>query len=140
RTLARLVLAGADRVVYDSPRVGHYFAGLFRLRRPACYIPNGVATSIFHPVSAGERRLLRAGLGWPADRPVLLSVGRFVEGKELGMLHQLAKYVRGSEWVLVGRGPDDPARWGLPHVRVPGALPRAELARHYQAADLLVLP
>jgi phosphatidyl-myo-inositol dimannoside synthase len=140
RTLARLVLAGADRVVYYSPKVRDYFAGLFRLVRPPAFIPNGVDTSTFHPVSAEERRLLRAELGWPSDRPVLLFVGRFVEKKGLGMLHALAKYVGGCEWVFAGWGPEDPGRWGLPHVRVAGALPRHEVARHYQAADLLVLP
>ena len=140
RTLARLVLAGADRVVYSSPKVRDHFGGLFRLRRPPALIPNGVDTSTFHPVSAQGRRLLRAGLGWPSDRPVLLFVGRIVEEEGLGMLHRLAKYVGGCEWVFVGGGPEDPARWGLPHVRVAGALPRHEVARCYQAADLLVLP
>jgi glycosyltransferase involved in cell wall biosynthesis len=140
RSLARLVLSGSNRVVYYSRKASDYFAQLFSLRRPARFIPNGVDTATFHPVPAEQRRLLRAELGWPADRLVLLFVGRFVEKKGLKMLRRLAEQVTGCEWVFIGWGPEDPARWGLPQVRCPGSLPQHEIARSYQAADLLVLP
>jgi glycosyltransferase involved in cell wall biosynthesis len=139
RTVARVVLGSSDRVVYYSPRVRDYFARLFRLRQPPAFIPNGVATGTFHPLGE-EGRLLRAELGWPADRPVLLFVGRFVEKKGLRLLRVMAERVPEAEWVFVGWGPEDPSRWGLAHVRCAGALPQAQIARYYQAASLLVLP
>jgi glycosyltransferase involved in cell wall biosynthesis len=140
RTLGRLVLGGCEQVVFISPRVQQYFARLVPFRRPPLYWPNGVDTTLFHPVSLDERRALRAKLGWPADGPVLLFVGRFAEKKGLPLLRALAGRLAKLAWVFVGRGPHDPARWGLKHVRCPGPLPRREIADCYRAADLLVLP
>jgi glycosyltransferase involved in cell wall biosynthesis len=140
QVLGRLVLGGADQVLFYSPRVRSYFADRVNLRRPARYILNGVDTATFHPVSAAERRRLREEHGWPADRPVFLFVGRFVEKKGLAVLRDLAVQLPGCEWVFVGWGPTDPGQWGLANVRRPGRLPQLAIARYYQAADLLVLP
>jgi glycosyltransferase involved in cell wall biosynthesis len=140
RTVARVVLAGADRSVFYSPKVRRYFADLFRTRRSPVDLPNGVATETFHPVDPAARRILRDRLGWRPDRPVLLFVGRFVEKKGLKFLGELARDVQSVDWVFVGWGAEDPARWGLPNVMCVGSLPQEEIVRYYQAADLLVLP
>jgi glycosyltransferase involved in cell wall biosynthesis len=84
--------------------------------------------------------MLRERLGLSADRPVLLFVGRFVEKKGLRLLHELATGLPQCEWVFIGWGPEDPASWGLSHVRCPGSLPQRAIADYYRAADLLVLP
>jgi glycosyltransferase involved in cell wall biosynthesis len=140
RTVARVVLAGADRSVFYSPKVRRYFAGLFRTRRSPVDLPNGVATETFHTVNHAARCILRDRLGWRRDRPVLLFVGRFVEKKGLKFLGALARELPSVDWVFVGWGAEDPARWGLPNVRCIGSLPQEEIVRYYQAADLLVLP
>jgi glycosyltransferase involved in cell wall biosynthesis len=140
RTLARLVLAGADRCVFISPSVQDYFTNLCRFARPPLYLPNGVDAEVFHPVGDEERRALRARLGLAADRRVLLFVGRFVEKKGLRLLHELARSLPEFQWVFVGWGPEDPARWGLPQVRCVGPLPQRDIAAWYRAGDLLVLP
>jgi glycosyltransferase involved in cell wall biosynthesis len=140
RTIARVVLAGCDRCVFYSPKVRRYFDRLFRTRRPHIELPNGVATETFHPADPVTRRKLREQLGWATDRPVFLFVGRFVEKKGLAFLRALAPELPGVDWVFVGWGPEDPARWGLANVRCVGSLPQSEIVRYYQAADLLVLP
>jgi phosphatidyl-myo-inositol dimannoside synthase len=140
RTIARVVLAGADRNVYYSPKVRRYFAGLFHTRRLPVDLPNGVATETFHPADPEARRALRERFGWRPDRPVFLFVGRFVEKKGLKFLGTLARELPGVDWVFVGWGPEDPAQWGLPNVRCVGSLAQHEIVRYYQAADLLVLP
>jgi glycosyltransferase involved in cell wall biosynthesis len=140
RTVARLVLGGCTRCVFISPKVRNYFAGFVPFRRKPVVNANGVARTLFHPVSPAERQHLRAKLGWPADRLVMLFVGRFVEKKGLTLLRDLAGHFRECTWVFAGWGPDDPGRWGLPNVSCRGRLEHAEVAACYQAADLLVLP
>ncbi|HEY1860441.1 MAG TPA: glycosyltransferase family 4 protein [Gemmataceae bacterium] len=140
RTIARVILSGTDRCVFYSPKVRRYFAGLFLTRRPPVELPNGVATETFQPTDVASRIKMRDHLGWPTDRPVLLFVGRFVEKKGLKFLRVLARELSGFEWVFVGWGPEDPARWGLQNVRCVGSLPQREIVRYYQTADLLVLP
>lgn len=140
RTIARRVLTGADRCVFISPRVRDYFARFVRFRAPPLYQPNGVDADLFQPADAERRRALRELLGWPADRPVFLFAGRFVEKKGLPALHEVARGLPECEFVFAGWGPLDPRGWGLPNVRCPGSLSAAQLRDHYQAADLLVLP
>jgi glycosyltransferase involved in cell wall biosynthesis len=140
RTLGPLVLGGADQCVFISPQVRDYFGRFVRFRRPPLYLPNGVDTGHFRPASAEERLALRARLGFPPDSPVMLFVGRFVEKKGLRLLRELASALPQLHWVFVGWGPEDPANWGLPHVRSAGTLPQAAIADYYRAADLLVLP
>src|SRR5262249_18270538 len=109
-------------------------------RQPPVLIENGVDTARFRPASADERRSLRSRLGLPADRPVLLFLGRFVEKKGLPVVRALAERFPRLHWVLAGWGPIDPASWQLPNVgvvRSPGTEERRPL---YASADLLVLP
>jgi glycosyltransferase involved in cell wall biosynthesis len=71
----------------------------------------------------------------------LLFVGRFVEKKGLSRLRSVIEATPAWRWVLVGPpGDAAPERWGLPNVRVVGPVAQAELALHYAAADLMVLP
>ncbi|HXG11410.1 MAG TPA: glycosyltransferase family 4 protein [Gemmataceae bacterium] len=139
-TLGWLVLAGSNRSVFCSKKVQTYFSRFIRFRTPPRYIPNGVATETFCPIGPEQRQRLRARFGWPADKLIMLFVGRFVEKKGLRILRDLAECFPECEWVFVGWGPDNPLRWGLPNVRCPGSLSREEIAPYYQAADLLVLP
>jgi len=140
RTLARLVLSGAEQAVFISPRVESYFGELFRFKHPPLYLANGVDTHRFTPASSTERRALRARYGWPADRKVRLFVGRFVEKKGLPFLKQLAAARTQDLFVFIGHGTDDPGAWGLANVVCVGKLPQAAIADYYRAADTLVLP
>ncbi len=140
RTIARIVLGGSDQVVFYSPRVQSYFSRLVRFRRPPLFMPNGVDTARFSPVSEAQRQTLRTKLSFPADAKVRLFVGRFVEKKGLPLLRQLAAVRPRDLWVFIGWGSDDPARWGMGNVLCPGGLSQEAIADYYRAADILVLP
>src|SRR2546425_579546 len=73
----------------------------------------------------GEPELLRTGLGWPADRPIVLFVGRLSIEKGVLDLLEAWRLVdrRGALLVLVG--PDMPA-----HPWDAGRKARALVARH----------
>jgi glycosyltransferase involved in cell wall biosynthesis len=102
---------------------------------------NGVDLEVFRP---GDRADARHRLGLPADRPLVLGVGRLVESK--GFHHAAAALARlggDAVLVLVGEGPDrERIRGLLPPGRLMllGGRRRDEVALAYQACDLLVLP
>jgi glycosyltransferase involved in cell wall biosynthesis len=138
--LARIVLRGASACVFYSERVLLYFLERTSFRRMPLWIENGVSPELFSPLSPSERQRLRAKLRLPADKPIMLFVGRFVEKKGLSILRKLAQQFTRCAWVFVGWGPDDPQRWDVPNVYCPGSLGQKELAQYYQASHLLVLP
>jgi teichuronic acid biosynthesis glycosyltransferase TuaC len=111
-------------------------------------ILRGVDRSVFHP---GDRPSARERLGLPADRPVLLWVGRMVPVKGLEVLLAALATPKLRELsplvVLVGDGPlrtaleSQAAGLGLTDlVRFVGSRSGAELPEWYRAADLTVLP
>ena len=138
---ARIVHRCARRVVFVSAVVRDYFCPpASAARSKSELIPNGFDPARFRPVEDGEREHIRARLGVAGNGPVVLFVGRFVEKKGLGLLHELARARPALRWVFVGSGPIDPAQWGLGQVRVVGRVPQDQLPDWYRAADLLVLP
>jgi glycosyltransferase involved in cell wall biosynthesis len=138
RIFGRLVLGGACRVVFESATVQRYFERFVRFRAPPVLIPNGVDTAQFHP--SDNRVALRAKLGVPTDRPLLLFLGRFVEKKGLPMLEELTARLPQVHWLFAGWGPLDPARWARANVTVLHSPEPSQIAPLYQAADLFVLP
>lgn len=137
--LGRLVLGSAAQTIFVSEAVRSHFARFVRFRTPAMRVANGVDTEVFLPASDERRAALRAELG-VRDAPLLLFVGRFVEKKGLPLLQRLAAELPDARWVFAGWGPLDPGAWGRANVSVRYNAGRDELARLYQAADLLVLP
>lgn len=138
RLFGRLVLGGACRVVFESATVQRYFERFVRFRNAPVLIPNGVDTAHFKP--AENRAALRAKLGVPTDRPLLLFIGRFVEKKGLPILEQLTAQLPQAHWLFAGWGPLDPARWRRANVTVIHSPAPDQIAPLYQAADLFVLP
>src|SRR5262249_15343713 len=117
-----------------------YFEQLLPCGFRAKWIPNGIDDSLFHPVAPEARLALRRDLTWPVDRPVFLFVGRFVEKKGVHIIRELARRLPEVSWIMTGWGPEDPAEWRLSNVLSMGRRAQREIARLYQAADLLVLP
>lgn len=141
QSLGRLVLGGADQVVFISEVVQNDFLKRFRFRNRPCFLPNGVDSSLFTPVNDEIRESLRRELfGTNRDRAVFIFAGRFVEKKGLSVLRRLAAALPNHRFVMIGQGPVNPVAWELDNVTVIGALPQHELARYYQAGDALVLP
>lgn len=138
--IARPMLATADQVVFISATVADHFARL-PFGRPTRLIFNGVDSAVFQlPASGFDRRVTRTRLGMPADKPVALFVGRFVEKKGLHLIERLARRRPDVTFALAGWGPIDPQAWRLPNVLVLSDLEGASLVPLYQSSDLLLLP
>lgn len=140
RTLGKLVLENAEKVVFISQRVQNWFEAQMRFHRETALIPNGVNREMFYPPTIKEREIYRTQLGFSPDEIVCLFVGRFTQKKGLHLIREIAQarpYVR---WLLVGRDELDPRAWRLDNIRVISPLPQAALRRYYTAADLFVLP
>jgi len=101
-------------------------------------IYNGIDTELF--TLDADQQQARVKIGLPADKQVVLFVGRFIRKKGLPILQALAPRFPQVLWLLVGSGPEDPAQWGCSNVRVAGRVAHAHLADYYRAADLLLLP
>ncbi len=140
RSLGRLMLGGADRVVFVSNTVRGYFSQFTTFKQTPTLIANGLDNMLFTPALPPTRSVLRERLHLAANQQLFLFVGRFVEKKGLHILHALATVFQQHHWVFVGRGPLDPTSWGLPNVTVFPLLTQTEIVPIYQAADLLVLP
>jgi glycosyltransferase involved in cell wall biosynthesis len=139
RTCARYVLHPADAVAFISPAVRRYFETLTRPSPRFHDVPNGVDGGVFRP-SEGDPAEIRSRLGFDPSRPLMLFVGRFVPKKRLPLLREMAAARPDWQWCVIGHGPEQPERWGLPQVRVLPAMDQSNLVAYYQAADLLVLP
>ena len=102
---------------------------------------NGVDLDRFRP---GDRGAARAALGLPAERSLVLAVGRLVEGKGFHLMARALRSLPGTvDLVVIGTGPE---RERLQMVAPPGRLhllgarPPDEVALAYRACDVLVLP
>jgi glycosyltransferase involved in cell wall biosynthesis len=131
--LTRRLFGGCDLVLAPSQFTRAALAE--RLERPVALFPRGVDTEIFTPRA-------RSRQGGAGERPVALYVGRFSAEKNLGLLVDLFRSRNDLALQLVGSGPL--VEWV--QSRLPGAeylgviRGRAELARVFASADILVMP
>ncbi len=145
------VIARSDCVIASTPYefddlLDHYGANPERL----CVSPPGIDHSIFTP---GDKEAARRWLGLP-DRPIVLFAGRIQALKGIDIaISALAHMNQPAALVIVG-GPS--GRAGLAEIEHLEALaaglgiaervhmispqPHEQLARFYQAADVLVMP
>jgi glycosyltransferase involved in cell wall biosynthesis len=110
------------------------------------WLRRGIDLDRFHPKHR-DRTRLRLDLGVPADRPLLLFVGRADDSKRLMTLARAARLLldRGqAPYVLAvgqgGRRADVMALLGPDHACAPGPLPQAALPVLYASADVFVFP
>ncbi|GAB2862202.1 glycosyltransferase family 4 protein [Streptomyces deserti] len=134
----RALLRGARAVFTLNASVARFVESYGARRRH--HLANGVDTDAFRPVaSAAERALARERLGLPADRLLVLFVGRLVPKKGYDLL--LAAHTREAGYDLVFTGGGDTAalagRSGVHHL---GALPPEAVAEAYRACDVFALP
>ncbi len=104
---------------------------------------NGVDLERFRPL---DQRAMRAALGLPATGMIVLSVGNLVELKGHHLLVKALTRLPEAYLVIVGEGEERGLltrliqQQGLEErARLVGAVPNAELARWYSAADVLAL-
>lgn len=110
-------------------------------------IPWGVDAEVFRP--AENRHKLRTAFGWQPDDFVVLTVRRLVPRMGLERLVRAvglaAARQRSLRLVIVGTGPlvgplTELARQAHARIEFSGFISPVGLARHYQGADLFVLP
>jgi len=148
--IERLVYRRAARVVVLSRSFGTILRERYRVPGERIHrVPGGVAAARF--AVAEDRRTARERLGWPQDRPVVLTVRRLVRRMGLTALldamADLRARVPDALLLIAGRGPEAEAlrhrirTLGLEdHVRLLGFVPDALLPLAYRAADLCVMP
>lgn len=136
----RWVLDRAVAVLFVSARVMEFFRAQMRHPETARWVENGVDTEIFQPLDEAARRATRALHGVSDEGRLVAFAGRFVEKKGLHLIEALARHRADATFVLAGQGPIDPTRWNLPNVKVVGMLDAQQLARLYNAANVLCLP
>ncbi len=139
-TLGRFILNRADETVFVADHLQSYFSRM--LKRKTHVVLNGIDETVFKRPVGSTPADVRAELRLPADRPLLLFVGRFVEKKGIHVLEHLARHTPHCTWLLIGAGRIDPLRWNLPNVIVHSQIADNDelLARYYQSADLFVFP
>jgi glycosyltransferase involved in cell wall biosynthesis len=150
---ARALYRRADHIVCigrDLEREA-LLAGMPRER--VHYLPHGVDLQRFRPAASGERDRIRAELGWPNDKRIVLFVGRLSLEKGVLDLLDAWRSVNDRDAMLMLVGPDMVGhRWDA------GAPGRAYVAAHglgdrvrfeggtldpapfYRAADVFVQP
>lgn len=121
-----------------------------------CTIPPGVDLQLFAP---GDRGAARRQLGLPADRPIVLFVGRIDPIKGIDVLLETARLLTQSEpsplFVVIGGSLDEQgepidelaelarqaADLGISkHLRFVGSVPQDGLPAFYRAADVAIVP
>jgi len=137
--VTRPMMAAAERLAFISATVRDDLLGV-PPRHPSLLVFNGVDQSIFNTRGGSSRDRTRTQWGLPADAPLAVFVGRFVEKKGLRILRLIAQRRPDVHFALLGQGPIDPHEWGLANVHVLGQQPQESIADLYRAADMLLLP
>jgi glycosyltransferase involved in cell wall biosynthesis len=133
-TAGRALLRGARAVITLNASVADFARAHGARPERMRHLANGVDTALFRPsAGAGERALARKRLGLPADRVLVLFVGRPVPKKGYDLLLRAA----GPGRELVVAGEPGPA---APGVHQLGPLPPERLAEAYRACDVFALP
>jgi glycosyltransferase involved in cell wall biosynthesis len=150
RMVERKVYRRADRAIVLSSAFRDVLAREFRVPMERIdVIPGGVDVDRF--AIAASRSECRRALGWPTDRPIVLSVRRLVRRVGVDTLVEAANVLRArvpDALVLVaGTGPlrsELEARVAAlnleRHVQFLGFVPDDDLPTAYRAADLTVVP
>jgi len=150
RSLERLVYRRAERCIVLSKAFRTVLVDDYGVSDDRIHvIPGGTNVERFR--TGVSRRAARTRLGWPTDRPTVLTVRRLVPRMGLDNLIAAARRIRKAVpdvlVLIAGSGPLAPIlpEWIEAHglsdtVRLVGYVPDEELPFAYRAADLSVVP
>jgi glycosyltransferase involved in cell wall biosynthesis len=130
----------ADRLVFITENVRSVMSQILTVPDSGI-VPLGVDTNFFTPLSDEERNRLREELCPGQNGPIILFVGRMVEGKGVSYIRRLIADYPNWKWILVGR-PDDfnPVEWEYPNLIYYARVSEDRLRCLYSIADLLIHP
>jgi glycosyltransferase involved in cell wall biosynthesis len=146
--IEKRVYRRGDRFITLSEAFARLLSAQFRVPAEKIeVVPGGVDAARFSvPESRAEAR---AQLGWPTDRPIVLSVRRLVPRMGLENLIEAATHpsLRDAVFMIAGKGPltgtlqqkiaaTGPER----RIRLLGYVPDEQLPLMYRAADLTIVP
>lgn len=142
RPMQARLLARVDRILVDSPPYLASSSMLAPVASKCTVVPLGIDPAPF--LSRDDGRV--AALRGRTDGPLVLFVGRLRYYKGVATLIRAIEDVDAT-LLIVGRGPME-RRWrrlasaspASGRIRFLGSLDEGELAAHYQAADVAVLP
>lgn len=150
RLLERRIYRHADRIIvlsraFASLLTANYGVDPDRIR----VVPGGIDLRRFD--IALTRRMARQSLGWPTDRPILLSVRRLTQrmglDRMIDALAEVARIIPEVMLYIAGTGRFEPqlrkqvAERGLEqHIALLGFVPDEWLPLAYRAADINVVP
>jgi glycosyltransferase involved in cell wall biosynthesis len=131
----------SDAIVVLNSAVRDYIRRIPGSDSNVHWIPNGVDTCLFSPVSGEEKMSIRKRLGLPVGKRVATFVGRLVPRKGPQLLVQAVRPDMGIHVVVVGNG-SIPSREQVPapHITIWPAQPREKIPDILRASDVLVLP
>lgn len=139
-TAGRLVMqaATATACVSETTRQNSELLGA----KPAStmFIQNGVDLGVYRAFDSRHAAALRAEFAGTDARPVVLFAGRLIRKKGIGIVRNVAARFPRALFLIAGRGPVDPAQWGLENVKCLGFLTPVRMADLYNASDVLLLP
>lgn len=136
-TFGRAMFGRAERVVTYNARVRDFVVAHGGMPDRVEMNHNGIDTDFFSPAGPAERAELRERHGLPADRPVVLFVGRLVPKKGYELVIQAAD--PGHTTLIVGEGAGRPA--AVPEgVVMFGPATQEQLRDLYRLSDVFVFP
>lgn len=113
-------------------------------REKRVYIPNGVDTEYFAPLSQVQKKHLRAELSIPPNTMVVLYLGRLVAEKRIDHLLRIWPDVQSAFpdtlLLIVGSGREETLLRGMAGKGIQFTGQIRDAVRYLQAADLFVLP
>ncbi|MGZ9226528.1 MAG: glycosyltransferase family 4 protein [Anaerolineales bacterium] len=137
---------GVDSFVVISHEIDQELTALGVPAQKRAFIPNGVDTETFAPLTDAQKKHLRAQLLLPADGPLVVYLGRLTFEKRVDHLIRIWPAIKATfpqaQLLIIGTGPED-ARlrtqsMSVPDVKFTGQVNDA--LSYLQAADLFVLP
>ena len=138
RTIGRMIFKSASAIIVYNTIVKEFLlsSGVDTIKIHE--LSNGIDIDRFTPPLGSEKNLKKQAFDLPADKPIVLFVGRLVPKKGYGMLYDS----RDEAYTIVFAGSGEvPKAWHeSPETRFLGPVPQSELPDLYKAADVFVLP